>query len=123
VDPFFAPGGIRRRLAQRGLTFVPPAMPIEAAAASAGRSQPAVVPASLEGAADQPAASREFPLRLTVFTPASVNQMGSPNQPVLFELLGQPEGDPWRVWAEREPRVSNVDRRFVSPPPSARLTR
>jgi hypothetical protein len=29
-----------------------------------------------------------------------VNLMGSPNQPVLFELLGQPESSPWRVWAE-----------------------
>ena len=108
VDPFFAPGGIRRRLAQRGLTFVPPATPVEAAATSAGRSQPAVVPASFERAADQPAASREFPLRLTVFTPASVNQMGSPNQPVLFELLGQPEGSPWRVWAELAPETARA---------------
>ena len=108
VDPFFAPGGIRRRLAQRGLTFVPPATPIEVAATSAGRSQPAVVPASFERASDQPAASREFPLRLTVFTPATVNQMGSPNQPVLFELLGQPEGDPWRVWAEIAPETARA---------------
>lgn len=111
VDPFFAPGGIRRRLAQRGLTFVPPATPIEAT--SADRSQPAVVPASFERAADQPAAdqpaaSREFPLRLTMFTPATVNQMGSPNQPGLFELLGQPEGSPWRVWAELAPETARA---------------
>lgn len=108
VDPFFAPGAIRRRLAQRGLTFVPPATPIELAATGAGRSQPDVVPASFERAEDQPAASREFPLRLTMFTPATVNQMGSPNQPGLFELLGQPEGNPWRVWAELAPETARA---------------
>jgi anaerobic selenocysteine-containing dehydrogenase len=66
------------------------------------------VPASFEREADQPEASREFPLRLTLFTPATVNQMGSPNQPVLFELLGQPEGDPWRVWAELAPETARA---------------
>lgn len=86
VDPFFASGAIRRRLAGRGLTFVPPAAPTEASSA----------------------ASRELPLRLTLFTPACVNQMGSPNQPVLFELLGQPEGDPWRVWAEFAPETARA---------------
>ena len=108
MDPFFASGAIRRRLAQRGLTLVPPAIPIEAAAANAGGLQPAVVPASFQRAADQPAASREFPLRLTLFTPACANQMGGPNQPVLFELLGQPEGSPWRVWAELAPETARA---------------
>ena len=107
VDPFFASGAIRRRVAQRGLTFVPPAMPADSAA-GAGRVSAGVVPASFERGADQPAASREFPLRLTVFTPVTVSQMGSPNQPVLFELLGQPEGDPWRVWAELAPETAKA---------------
>jgi anaerobic selenocysteine-containing dehydrogenase len=28
---------------------------------------------------------------------------GGGNNPSLFELLGQPEGQPWRVWAELNP--------------------
>jgi anaerobic selenocysteine-containing dehydrogenase len=88
VDPFFAPGGIRQRLALRGgLTFVPPAAPVDAGA-EAGTPP------------------RDFPIRLAVFTPAMVNLMGSPNQPVLFELLGQPESSPWWVWAELSPETA-----------------
>jgi len=29
--------------------------------------------------------------------------VGGPNQPVLFELLGQPDSAPWRAWAEINP--------------------
>jgi anaerobic selenocysteine-containing dehydrogenase len=88
VDPFFSEGGMRQRIALRGgLTFVPPAAPVDAGA-EAG------TPPS------------DFPMRLAVFTPAMVNLMGSPNQPGLFELLGQPESSPWRVWAELSPETS-----------------
>jgi anaerobic selenocysteine-containing dehydrogenase len=81
VDPYFVPGGLLQTLARRGgLTFVPPA---------------ALTP-GLKPNAD----GRDFPLRLVAFTPSTVNLAGSPNQPVLFELLGQPDGAPWRVWAE-----------------------
>lgn len=87
VDPFFLPGGMRRRLVQRGgLTFVPPAAPVDGEEAGA--------------------APHDFPVRLAVFTPAMVNLMGSPNQPGLFELLGQPESSPWRVWAELSPETA-----------------
>jgi anaerobic selenocysteine-containing dehydrogenase len=88
MDPFFATGGMRQRLALRhGLTFVPPAAPSDASA-------------------DAGAPPRDFPVRLAVFTPAVVNLMGSPNQPGLFELLGQPESSPWRVWAELAPETA-----------------
>jgi anaerobic selenocysteine-containing dehydrogenase len=88
VDPFVAPGEMRQRLALRGgLTFLPPAAAIDVSAE----------------AAPPPG---EAGVRLVVFTPAMVNLMGSPNQPVLFELLGQPESSPWRVWAEVSPETA-----------------
>ena len=88
VDPFFAQGGLRRRLAAGGgLKFVPPAAPADGA-----------------GSAATP--PRDFPMRLMVFTPVMVNLMGSPNQPALYELLGQPESSPWRVWAELAPETA-----------------
>ena len=52
------------------------------------------------------AASTEWPVRVTAFTPAIVNLAGGPNQPVLFELLGQPDSAPWRVWAELGPETA-----------------
>lgn len=88
VDPFVSSGGMRQRLVLRGgLTFVPPAATVEAGAEA--KTQPG-----------------DFPIRLAVFTPAVVNLMGSPNQPALFELLGQPESNPWRVWAEVSPETA-----------------
>ncbi len=91
VDPFFAPGQIRQSLTRRrGLSFVP-------AAPSSGD-------AALEPAAA--GASREWPVAVTAFTPAVVNLAGGPNQPVLFELLGQPDSAPWRVWAELGPETA-----------------
>ena len=51
-------------------------------------------------------ASREWPVTVTAFTPAVVNLAGGPNQPVLFELLGQPDSAPWRVWAELGPETA-----------------
>lgn len=90
VDPFSLPGGMRQRLAQRGgLSFVPPA-------------------ASVEAGAEARTAPEDYPVHLAVFTPAMVNLMGSPNQPVLFELLGQPESSPWQVWAEVSPETAKT---------------
>jgi anaerobic selenocysteine-containing dehydrogenase len=51
--------------------------------------------------------STQFPLTLRAFVPAVVNLLGSPNQPVLFELLGQPEGEPWRRWVELHPDTAH----------------
>ncbi len=48
----------------------------------------------------------ESSLQLAVFTPSIVNLAGSPNQPILFELLGQPDGAPWSVWAEIDPETA-----------------
>jgi anaerobic selenocysteine-containing dehydrogenase len=82
ADPFFEPGQIRRSLRdRRGPRFAPPLVTALTAVAGAKRTAP-------------------FSLTLRVFTPAVVNLLGSPNQPVLFELLGQPEGAPWRRWLE-----------------------
>jgi anaerobic selenocysteine-containing dehydrogenase len=82
ADPFFEPGQVRRALRdRRGPRFAPPLVTALPAPADAKRTAP-------------------FPLTLRVFTPAVVNLLGSPNQPVLFELLGQPEGAPWRRWVE-----------------------
>lgn len=89
VDPFFEVGSVRKSVQARGgFSFpMPPAAPVPVST---------VRPAS--GSVDP-----RFPLRLVPFTPATVNLTGGPNHPVLFELLGQPEGAPWRVWAELSP--------------------
>jgi anaerobic selenocysteine-containing dehydrogenase len=87
MDPFFATGAIVQALGARGgFTFRAPA----AIAPLAG------VPA-LQRAGGS---TLQLPLRLVAFTPASVNLAGSPNQPALYELLGQPDGLPWCTWAE-----------------------
>lgn len=92
VDPFVAPGALRRAIAERGgLTLVPPASD------ELDRLTPEAAPAALE---EIHTARAGATLRLVTFTPATVNLAGSPNQPVLFELLGQPDNAPWRVWAE-----------------------
>jgi anaerobic selenocysteine-containing dehydrogenase len=88
ADPFFEPGQIRRSLRDRsGPHFTPPPVTTMTVPADA-RRPPA------------------FPLTLRAFTPAVLNLLGSPNQPVLFELLGQPEGEPWRRWAELHPETA-----------------
>jgi anaerobic selenocysteine-containing dehydrogenase len=100
VDPYVATGQLRQAIATRGgLTFIPPASRAEDAL-------PAVVRASLDDAARAAEPAKPSMLRLTAFTPVPVNLAGSPNQPVLFELLGQPDGAPWRVWGEIEPETA-----------------
>jgi anaerobic selenocysteine-containing dehydrogenase len=87
ADPFFEPGQVRRSLKDHGGPhFAPP--PVTVALASNGKH------------------TSEFPLALRTFTPAVINLFGSPNQPGLFELLGQPEGEPWRRWAELNPETA-----------------
>jgi anaerobic selenocysteine-containing dehydrogenase len=50
----------------------------------------------------------EYPLRATAFTPAAIDLVGGQNQPALFELLGQPDGMPWRVWVEMSPETAHA---------------
>ena len=99
VDPFLVPGQIRESLRARGgLTLaLPPSSPVgaEAGAAVATSSKP------------EPARTG-YPLTLVPFTPALVNQTGNPNQPGLFELLGQPDSIPWRAWAELSPQTART---------------
>jgi anaerobic selenocysteine-containing dehydrogenase len=90
IDPFFAPGDLSDAIRRRGgVTFLPPAV------------------IGGEDAVDA-AVGREWPLRLVPFTPPEVNVSGGPNQPVLFELLGQPDGAPWNVWAELNPETARA---------------
>lgn len=85
ADPYVALGAIRDALRGRGGFTFP---------SSEGLPRSAALPdASSVGESD-------YPLLLVAFTPAVVDLAGSPNQPVLFELLGQPDAVPWSVWAE-----------------------
>ena len=89
ADPFFEPGQIRTRLLDRGgYSFVPPPV-LPAAPLSVGPT------------------GADYPLRLRSFMPVVVNSRGSPNQPVLFELLGQPEALPWGAWVEMSPETAH----------------
>ncbi len=92
LDPYATGGSLRRAIAARGgLTFVPPpAGDIDALMSETGAARSDVATS----------ASADRALRLVCFTPATVNLAGSGNQPALFELLGQPDNAPWRVWAE-----------------------
>lgn len=94
ADPYLTPGRVRESLrARAGLRF----------------SSPAV--ALAKGAAGHPAArvgAAEYPLLLVPFKPALVTDRGSPNQPALFELLGQPDSAPWKAWAELSPETARA---------------
>lgn len=94
VDPSVVPGQIRESLGGHGgLSFASPASALARAAA------------------DRPpdrVRREEFPLLLVPFTPALLSDRGSPNQPVLFELLGQPEGAPWHAWVELGPETARA---------------
>jgi anaerobic selenocysteine-containing dehydrogenase len=94
ADPYLAPGRVRESLRARpGLRFSSPAVAL--AKAAAGR------PSARVGAA-------EYPLLLVPFKPALVTDRGSPNQPALYELLGQPDGAPWKAWAELSPETARA---------------
>lgn len=77
ADPFFETGQIRRRLAEiGGFSFAAP---------------PVLVPSP---------PSSESSVRMETFVPVVISQLGGPNQPGLFELLGQPEVQAWGPWVE-----------------------
>lgn len=91
ADPFVASGVIREALRARG-----------------GLVFPAIEPPTGITNSVETRKAWDYPLGLFPFTPAVVNLSGSPNQPVLFELLGQPEAAPWHVWAELGPETSRA---------------
>lgn len=106
TDPSLTPGQIRRAIARRGgLSFVSPAPPVDETLN--GRA-PQTGGSASDAAPTISAGSREMSLFLSLFTPATVNLSGNPNQPVLFELLGQPDGAPWRIWAEIAPETARL---------------
>lgn len=83
VDPFFGPRQLTEALRiGRGLSFPLPEM----------------LPSAL--ASSDAAADARFPIRLLAFQPSIGDAAGHANQPVLFELLGQPESAPWSLWVE-----------------------
>ena len=96
-DPFFSPGRVREALKARGGVTWPDARRRVAVVSMPGRAATDSLNQDPVGAEDQ------FPLRLITFTPGTVALHGGGNNPSLFELLGQPEGPPWRVWAELNP--------------------
>jgi len=112
LDPYVGAGRLRDDIARHGgLSLVPPALPPASPVAGARPEEltlARVVPAALVTATDDADAPSEGTLRLTAFTPAPVNLGGSPNQPVLFELLGQPDSAPWQVWAELGPETARA---------------
>jgi len=84
VDPFFDAAQLTEALkVGRGLTFpLPEALP---------RAQAAGRPAPADG---------RFPIALVAFQPSVAATVGNANLPVLFELLGQPDGVPWSLSVE-----------------------
>jgi anaerobic selenocysteine-containing dehydrogenase len=101
ADPYFAPGGIRDSLKTHGGVSWPNARSVRAAGSATGGA-----PAD-SGRQPSTPSDEKFPLRLIAFTPATVALAGGGNNPSLFELLGQPEGQPWRVWAELNPDTAS----------------
>jgi anaerobic selenocysteine-containing dehydrogenase len=91
LDPAFEPGGILTTLEARG---------------GPSLSLPVTTVARKDDAESSP--QGEYPLRATAFTPAVIDLLGGQNQPALFELLGQPEGLPWRVWVEMSPETAHA---------------
>lgn len=99
MDPAMETGRIRESLRARGgLTFTIPVTSTteHPMVGNLGATEAATSPVQRTPAVGRARRS----LRLVPFTPHVVSMAGGPNQPVLFELLGQPDGAPWRVWAE-----------------------
>ncbi|MBI3263631.1 MAG: molybdopterin-dependent oxidoreductase [Acidobacteria bacterium] len=99
IDPYFQAGQIEQSLRERrGLRF---ALPV---------AIPAVPPAKIEikpvDGAGRDGFGKGATLRLVTFTPAVVSLAGNPNQPVIYELLGQPDAAPWQPWAELHPETA-----------------
>jgi anaerobic selenocysteine-containing dehydrogenase len=91
LDPAFEPGGIVTTLEARG----GPSLRLPATSTTA----------QVVGESARPG---DYPLRATAFTPAVIDLVGGQNQPALFELLGQPDGVPWRVWVEMSPETAHA---------------
>ncbi|MBI3491793.1 MAG: molybdopterin-dependent oxidoreductase [Acidobacteria bacterium] len=106
IDPWFDPNQLTEALhAHGGLAFPIPESPpaVRDVAASPATSEEVALAADVVPAPVEPP---RFPLKLFAFTPATVNPAGNLNQPALFELLGQPEGKPWRLWVELNPETA-----------------
>lgn len=86
VDPFAESGFIRQALKARGGVRFPSLGPVAPAAPLEAREGRRV--------------------RLVPYVPPVFSLTGSPNQPVIFELLGQPDFEPWEVWAELSPETA-----------------
>ena len=91
LDPAFEPGEIHTTLEARG----GPSLSLPATSAAAKDE-------------NESARQSDYPLRATAFTPAVIDLVGAQNQPALFELLGQPDGMPWRVWVEMNPETAHA---------------
>jgi anaerobic selenocysteine-containing dehydrogenase len=94
ADPFVAPGQVRESLrARAGLRFASPSVALARAAAVPAPARVGVA---------------EYPLLLVPFKPALITDRSSPNQPALYELLGQPDGAAWTAWAELSPETARA---------------
>ena len=96
-DPYFQPGAVQAAIRARGSISWPSAR----LSLSSQTAPPRPTVRSVALAPDE-----EFPLRLIVFTPPVVGLIGGANHPVLFEVLGQPEGQAWHAWAEVSPETA-----------------
>jgi anaerobic selenocysteine-containing dehydrogenase len=106
IDPWFEPNQLTDALRARdGFAFPLPEslLPVPRAATS---SAPVEAAARVTDFVGPSAGASRFPQKLFAFTPAIVNLAGNVNQPALFELLGQPEGRPWRMWVEISPETA-----------------
>ncbi len=106
VDPFFEPGLIRDAVRMSGGLSLH--LPRVSAAGSVRATGVGALPVTALRTLEDDESPVRFPLRVVPFVPATLSLAGSPNQPALFELLGQPESAPWRVWAEIAPETAGA---------------
>jgi anaerobic selenocysteine-containing dehydrogenase len=90
IEPFFDSRQLTESLSSgRGLSFpLPDVLPVARQASGSA------------------AADARFPIELVAFQPSIVDADGHANQPVLYELLGQPDSLPWALWVEVAPDVA-----------------